>query len=53
MNKKMTTEEFVRSVLAKTFNQKIDRDTLREVVQKVDEAVATKPLKIDRTRKAA
>jgi hypothetical protein len=53
MKKKMTTEEFVRSVLANTFNQKIDGDTLREVVQKVDEAVATKPLKADRPRKAA
>jgi len=53
VKKKLTTEEFVRNVLAKTFHQKIDKDTLREVVQKVDEAVATKPLKADRSRKAA
>jgi hypothetical protein len=51
--KKVTTEEFVRNVLAKTFNQKIDRDTLLNVVQKVDDAVATKPVKADRPRKAA
>jgi hypothetical protein len=53
MKKKLSTEEFVRSVLAKTFNQKIDKDTLREVAQKVDEAVATKAVKAERPRKAA
>jgi hypothetical protein len=53
MTKKLTTEEFVRSVLANTFNQKIDRDTLRDVIQKVDDAVTTKPVKNDKSRKAA
>jgi hypothetical protein len=45
MKKKLTTEEFVRNVLTKSFNQHIDEDALREVAQKVNEAVATKPLK--------
>jgi hypothetical protein len=56
MKKKLTTEEFVRNVLAKSFNQHIDQETLREVAQKVDEAVATKPLKaakVARSREAA
>ena len=53
MKNKQTTEEFVRSVLANTFNQKIDQDTLRGVIQKVDDAVSTKPPRADKPRKAA
>jgi Sec7-like guanine-nucleotide exchange factor len=53
MKKKMTTEEFVRNVLVNSFKQKIDQETLREVAQKVDEAVTTRPLKADRPRRAA
>jgi hypothetical protein len=53
MKKKPTTEEFVRSVLANSFKQEIDQDTLREVTQKVDEAVNPKSLKADRPRKVA
>jgi hypothetical protein len=43
MTNKITAEEFVRNVLAKTFNQRVDKDTLREVAQKVNEAIARKP----------
>jgi hypothetical protein len=50
--KKITAEEFVRSVLAKTFKQKVDKDTLREVAEKVRQAVDTKP-KPSRDREAA
>lgn len=31
-------EEFVRNVLAKSFNQKLDRETLRAVAEKVSRA---------------
>jgi hypothetical protein len=40
---KLTAEEFVRSVVAKSFNQSIDNETLLQVAKKVKEAVATKP----------
>ena len=52
MKKKLTTEEFVRNVLAKSFNQHLDQETLREVAHKVDEAVATKPLKVTRVARS-
>jgi hypothetical protein len=50
--KKLTAEEFVRNVLAKSFKQTVDKDTLREVAKKVRDAVDTKP-KPPRTREAA
>jgi hypothetical protein len=40
--KKLTAEEFVRRVLAETFGQRVDKETVREVAKKVREAVATK-----------
>ena len=40
--KKPNAEEFVRNVLAKCFKQTVDNETLREVANKVKEAVATK-----------
>ena len=33
-------EEFVRSVLAKSFNQEIDPETLRAVAEKISRVVA-------------
>jgi Zn-finger domain-containing protein len=33
------TEAFVRRVLAKSFNQKVDADTLRAVAEKVSEVI--------------
>ena len=47
------TEAFVRRVLKDTFKQKVDKETLREVVAKVSEAIATKTLKGNRSTEAA
>jgi hypothetical protein len=38
--KKITAEEFVRNVLAKSFKQKVDTETIREVAKKVRDAVS-------------
>ncbi len=38
--KKMTAEQLVRNVLAKSFKQKVDAETIREVAKKVQEAVS-------------
>jgi hypothetical protein len=40
--KKLTAEEFVRNVVAKSFNQSIDDETLLQVAKKVKEAVTPK-----------
>ena len=50
--KKMTAEEFVRHVLAKSFKQTVDKETVREVAKKVQEAISTKH-KPTRDREAA
>jgi len=50
--KQKSNEEFVRSVLTKSFKQTVDRDTLRQIVEKVDEAISTRPVKV-RTEEAA
>ena len=50
--KKLTAEEFVRNVLVNSFKQSADSETVREVAQKVKEAVATKP-RTSRTDEAA
>jgi hypothetical protein len=51
-NKKLTAEEFVRRVLAKSFGQNVDKETVLEVAKKVRQAVATKQ-KPSRDREAA
>lgn len=43
--KMLRVEEFVRNVLAKDFNQKVDPDTLRAVAEKVSRAVEVRPVK--------
>ena len=50
---KKQTEEFVRRVLVKTFNQRVNKETLREVAEKVLDAIATTPPKGSRSKEAA
>ena len=51
-DKKLTAEEFVRKVLANSFGQNADKDTVLEVAKKVRQAISTKQ-KPPRDRKAA
>lgn len=51
--KRETTEAFVRRILEKTFKQRVDKDTVREVAEKVSEAVAPKATKAGRSKEAA
>jgi hypothetical protein len=46
--KKPTAEEFVRSVLANTFKQNVDKETLQEVAKKVKDAVRQRPARANR-----
>jgi hypothetical protein len=41
----MQAEVFVRNVLDKNFNQKVDPDTLRTIAKKVSRAVSVRPPK--------
>jgi hypothetical protein len=51
-DKKLTAEEFVRRVLAQSFGQNVDKETVLEVAKKVRQAVATNQ-KPPRNQKAA
>lgn len=44
------TEEFVRRVLKDSFNQKVDRETLRSVATKVSRAISIPPIEADDTK---
>lgn len=48
-----TAEQFVRRVLAKTFKQRVDADTVRTVAQKVSQAVDVGPKRATESKKAA
>ena len=46
-------KEFVRKVLADSFNQKVDDETLREVAEKVTDAVHSQTGSVTKTKKRA
>lgn len=48
--KKKQAEEFVRRVLAKAFNQKLDAETLREVAAKISATIPPSKSKTEQRR---
>ena len=51
--KQKQTQEFVRRVLAKNFNQRLDAETLREVAAKVADAIPVTPVKRNRSKEGS